>query len=90
VGTKSLVGMTEVIRVDNKGRLLIPKALREKAEITEGSYVKIETEGNRLIIEPTESTAQKYHGFFKTDNLPEDLDHYVEGEILKRWLQKHT
>ena len=82
--------MTEIIRVDNKGRLLIPKALREKAEITEGSYVKIESMGNRLILEPTESTAQKYHGIFKTGNLPQDLDQYVEGGILKRWLKKHT
>lgn len=84
------MGMVEVIRVDNKGRLLIPKVLRDKTEITEGSYVKVETEGTRIIIEATESIAEKYRGAFKIDTLPEDIDQYTEGEILKKWLQKHT
>jgi len=82
--------MVEVIRVDNKGRLLLPKAIREKSEIKEGTYVKVETEGNRVILESTESPADKYRGLFKVETLPEDLDRYVEGEILKKWLQKHT
>ena len=90
VGITVIVGMTEIVRVDNKGRLLIPKTLREKTEISEGSYVKIESEGNRIIIERTESAALKHYGRFKVDSLPDDLDNYVEGEILKRWLKKHT
>ena len=85
-----MVGMTAIVRVDNKGRLLIPKTLREKTEISEGSYVKIESDGNRIIVQPTESTAKKHYGRFKVDSLPEDMGDYVEGEILKRWLKKHT
>ena len=82
--------MTEVIRVDSKGRLLLPKIIREKTEIKEGSYVKVETQGNLVILESTESPADKYRGLFKVDALPNDLDKYVEGEILRRWLEKHT
>lgn len=82
--------MTEIIRVDTKGRLLLPKSIREKTEITEGSYVKVETEGSRVILESMESPAEKFRGLFKVEKLPDDLDKYVEGEILRRWLEKHT
>lgn len=82
--------MTEVIRVDNKGRLLLPKTIREKTEIKEGTYVRVDTQGKRVILESTESPAEKYRGLFKVDNLPEDLDKFVEGEIYRRWLEKNT
>ncbi len=82
--------MTDVRRVDSKGRLLIPKTLGEKTEITEGSYVKIEVDGNRIIIQPIKSAARKYYGRFKVESIPDDLDAFVEGEILRRWLNKHS
>lgn len=82
--------MTEVIRVDNKGRLLLPKTIREKTEIKEGTYVRVDTQGKRVILESTESPVEKYRGLFKVDNLPEDLDKFVEGEIYRRWLEKNT
>ena len=82
--------MVEVVRVDSKGRILIPKGLREKTEMTEGSYVKVENEGKRIILEQTESAAVKHYGRFKVDNLPDDLDAYVEEEVLKHWLKKTT
>ena len=84
------VGMTELIKVDSKGRLLIPKSFREKTEIAEGSYVKVELDGKRIIIEPTESAADKHYGRFKVEQIPEDLENYIEGEILREWLKKHT
>ncbi len=90
VGIDPFFGMTEVIRVDSKGRLLLPKSVREKTEIKEGTYVKVETQGTRVILESTETPAEKYRGIFKTESIPEDLDNYLEGEILKKWLKKHT
>lgn len=90
MGIKDNVGMVEIVKMDSKGRILIPKAVRDKTELTEGAYVKVETEGKRIIIEPTESAATKYRGLFKVDNLPDDLDQYVESEIFKRWLEKNT
>lgn len=82
--------MDEVIKVDSKGRLLIPKSLREKVEINEGSYVTVRSDGKSIVIEPTVSTAEKYYGRFKVESVPPDLDEYVKGEILRNWLKKHT
>ncbi len=84
------MGMTELIKVDSKGRLLIPKTLREKTEISEGSYVKMELDGKRLILEPTEPAADKHYGRFKVEHMPEDIENYIEGAILREWLKKHT
>ncbi len=83
-----MVGMTDVRRVDSKGRLLIPKILREKTEIFEGSYVKIMADGNRIIIQLIESAARRHYGRFKVKSVLDDLDAFVEGEILRRWLNK--
>ena len=62
LGGKTLV---IIAKVDKKGRLLIQKEIREKLGIKEGSNVKIKIEGKRIVIEPIESTADKYFGIFK-------------------------
>jgi AbrB family looped-hinge helix DNA binding protein len=33
----------ETVKIDNKGRVVIPKSLRERAKIKRGGYVKIRT-----------------------------------------------
>jgi len=38
----------ETVKVDGKGRVVIPKNLREKASIREGGYVKIRAEGKAI------------------------------------------
>jgi AbrB family looped-hinge helix DNA binding protein len=40
----------QVLRVDEKGRVLLPKALRKKLGINR--LVKARVEGNRIILEP--------------------------------------
>ena len=82
--------MVDVRRVDSKGRILIPKTLREKTGVVEGSYVKMEADGNRIIIQPIISAATKHYGRFKVETVPDDLEGYTEGEILRRWLNKHS
>ena len=42
------------MRVDAKGRVLIPKSLRELAGIREGDEVVVSVEGNRLVIKKAE------------------------------------
>lgn len=80
--------MAGIRRVDSKGRVLIPKNIREKTGISEGSYVKIEADGKRIIVQLTESAAMKHYGRFKVESVPDDLEGYIEGEILRRWLSK--
>jgi len=81
LGGKTLV---IIAKVDKKGRLLIQKEIREKLGIKEGSNVKIKIEGKRIVIEPIESTADKYFGIFKVDKWPDDLDAFI-AEVIKKW-----
>ncbi len=74
----------ETTKIDGKGRVVIPKAIREKVSIKEGGYVKMRTEGKTIIIEPIESIADKYYGAFKVEKWPDDLDDFIV-EVLRRW-----
>ena len=40
--------------VDALGRITIPKSLRERLGLSPGSRVRIEADGSRVLIEPTE------------------------------------
>ncbi|MGQ9468231.1 MAG: AbrB/MazE/SpoVT family DNA-binding domain-containing protein [Nitrososphaerales archaeon] len=78
--------MKSVVRVDDKGRVVIPKNIREKAKMKKGSYVKIVVEERGIRIEPLEPFADKYFGAFKVDKWPEDLDEFVV-EVLAVQIQ---
>jgi len=82
--------MAEIVKVDAKGRVLIPKKLRTKAEITEGGYVKVEADENRVVIEPLEPVAEKYFGAFEVDSWPDNLDVYITEALRKEWTRKRT
>ena len=82
--------LMEIAKVDEKGRVLIPKRLRDKAEVKEGSYVKVKANGKNIIIEPLEPIANKYFGAFKIVKWPEDLDEFVVKVMKKWWTQKAT
>jgi len=82
--------MTEVAKVDEKGRILIPKTLREKIEVREGDYVMMTTKEKSITIESLKPIADKYFGAFKVDKWPDDLDEFI-FEVFKRWWKsKHT
>lgn len=76
------------VRVDEKGRVMIPKTIRTAAKIKEGSCVNIKAAGKKIIIEPAEPVAEKFAGIFKVTKWPEDLDGYVM-EASKKWLTVH-
>lgn len=76
--------MTAVVRVDEKGRVVIPKNIREKAKMRKGGYVKIMAKEKSIILEPLEPFADKYFGAFKIDKWPEDLDEFAV-EVIKKW-----
>ena len=80
----------EVARVDEKGRVVIPKGLREKVKIKKGSYVRIRIDGKNIVIEPIEPIADKYFGAFKITKWPEDLDEFMAEVTRRWWLQKAT
>ena len=80
----------EVVKIDKKGRLLIPKKIRETTGVEEGKFVKIEVREKRIIIEPLESIADKYFGTFKVEKWPKDLDEFMIEMIKEWWHQKAT
>jgi len=80
----------ETVKVDEKGRVVIPKRFREKAKVKEGSYVRIKADDKGIIIEPLEPIADKYFGAFKITRWPEDLDEFVVKVMRKWWNQKAT
>jgi len=78
------------IKVDEKGRVIIPKYIRETASIKKGSYVNIKTEGKTIIMEVVAPVADKYFGIFKINKWPEDMDEYAVEVMQKRWTDRAT
>ena len=77
---------TTTIKMDDKGRIIIPRRIRKAAQLKEGSYMNIRSKGKMVIIEPVEPVADKYFGAFKVTDWPEDLDEYVV-EVKRKWLK---
>jgi AbrB family looped-hinge helix DNA binding protein len=71
-------------KLDEKGRVRIPKRIREAAKLKEGSYVNIKARGKTIIIEMAEPVADKYYGAFKVDKWPEDMDEFSR-EVMQKW-----
>ena len=72
------------VKVDGKGRIVIPKEIRETAKLKEGSYVTIKGKGKTIIMEPLEPVADKYYGAFKIAKWPENIDEFTV-EVIKKW-----
>lgn len=78
----------EIAKVDEKGRVAIPKSVRVKAGIKERSYVKIRLEEKRVVIESLGSIAEKLYGAFKIETWPKDLDEFMAEAVKRWWLSK--
>ena len=42
--------MGEIVEMDGKGRIVIPKGIREKLDLSEGKKLSVETDGNRIVL----------------------------------------
>ncbi|MCD6593213.1 AbrB/MazE/SpoVT family DNA-binding domain-containing protein [Candidatus Bathyarchaeota archaeon] len=76
--------MSIIVKIDEKGRVVIPKSIREKVKLKKGEYVNVKVEGKSIVMEPLGSIADKYFGAFKISRWPEDLDEFI-AEVVKRW-----
>ena len=87
-GIKIIIGMESVVaKVDKKGRLVIPKRLREELGIVDECYVEVSTKGNKIVLKPVKSIADEYFGVFKVEKWPEDLDEFMTKEVVNKWLR---
>ncbi len=82
--------MKAIVKVDDKGRVAIPKNIREKAGVKPGDLVAIYLEEGKISIEPLESTADKYYGAYRVEEWPEDLDGFVVEALRKWWINRST
>jgi len=74
------------VKVGKKGRIVIPKEVRDALNIREGSFVRIYVEGGRIVVEPVEDVVEKFKGSVSVERWPEDLDDFlleVSGDWLK-------
>lgn len=76
-------------KIDEKGRVMIPKNVRETAKLKKGSYVSIKAKGKAIIIEPAEPVADKYYGAFEIAKWPKDMDEFMV-EAVKEWWTRHA
>ncbi|MBI4257504.1 MAG: AbrB/MazE/SpoVT family DNA-binding domain-containing protein [Thaumarchaeota archaeon] len=76
--------------VDSKGRVLIPKEIRRRTRIKEGSYVKLSAQEGKVVMEPLESVADKFFGAFEIHEWPKDLDKFQLEASRRWWASKDT
>ena len=81
--------MEEVVRVDSRGRIVIPKHVRETLGIEEGSLLRLRVSGRTIVLEPIESTANRYYGAIRVRRWPRDLDEFL-SEVLAEWWRGST
>jgi len=77
--------MSVIVRVDSRGRITIPKKLRVKLNIEEGTLLEALHEENKIILKPLKSIAEQYYGKYKIEEWPKDLDKFVVEAASKWW-----
>lgn len=80
--------MASIARIDAKGRVVIPKRLREEAGL--GRVAKIRAEGGRIIIEPIESPLERLKSNVKLAIA--DIESELRGlrKVAEEWLMKEV
>lgn len=79
------------VKMDDKGRIIIPRRIRIASQLKEGSYLNIRSKGKTIILEVAEPVADKYFGIVKVTKWPKnlDLDEYAV-EVEKKWRNQNT
>ncbi len=79
--------MNLVVRVDEKGRILIPKGIREALGVKERQMLRIEVVDGKIVLEPIKDIADKYYGVIRVKKWPRDLDEFL-AEALQEWWRR--
>ncbi len=77
--------MKAIIRVDKKGRVLIPKNIREVMGIREKTLLRIEVIDGKIVLEPLRDIADSYYGIIDVKKWPQDLDEFLVKAIQEWW-----
>ncbi len=79
-----------IVKLDEKGRVVIPKEVRERVGLEEGGQIVLEDENERVILKPLKPVSDRFYGVFKVERWPEDLDEYASEALKDWWKMKHT
>ncbi len=79
--------MSFVVEVDDRGRITIPKRVRDSLKI--GRKVKMKVEGNRIIIEPIEDPLEELTSLVKGSKLSSDRADEI-GRVASEHLLRET
>ncbi|MCD6369326.1 MAG: AbrB/MazE/SpoVT family DNA-binding domain-containing protein [Thermoproteales archaeon] len=74
----------EVVRIDEKGRILLPKRIRDALGIKAKQQFRISVVDDKIVLVPLKSTADRYYGIVKVRKWPRDLDEFIV-EAIQRW-----
>jgi AbrB family looped-hinge helix DNA binding protein len=74
-----------VVRVSSKGQLVIPKSIRDAMGIKPGTEVRVEVEGERIILSPinAEDPLDWLYGRFAETDLLSELEAEHEKEMRR-------
>ena len=81
--------MKVIVKIDSKGRIAIPKNIREKAGLEPGNLVAIYLKNGKITIEPFESASDKCFGICKIEKWPKDLDEFIAEALRKQWTSQN-
>ena len=79
-----------IVKLDEKGGLVIPEEMRDKVRLKDGEQVILEVDGERIIIMPHKPVSEKLYGAFKVERWPEYLDEYSSEALKDWWKVRHT
>ena len=82
--------MSVIVNIDEKGRMAIPKEIREKIGATQGGRIKITADKDKAMIEPLKPVAYAHYGAFNIARWPEDLDRYASKALKQWWIEEPT
>ena len=80
--------MSIIVYVDGRGRITIPRELRDKLKVKKGMSFEVSYEDGEIILRPLKSIADRYYKIYKVDRWPEDLDEFIV-EAMNRWWREN-
>lgn len=78
--------MSAIVRIGKKYTLVIPKNIREKLKLKEGSRVLLRISGNTIVIEPLPELPFEVLG----EVIGEPYSEKVDEEKAVKWLMKNA
>lgn len=78
------------VRIDSKGRVLIPKEIRDKLELREGGVLKVYVEGNAIILRKSDEMKENPYKVLAKLLSGVTLDRITAEKEAIREIEKNT